>query len=92
MSMNRDGLDLLRRMRRNRATPAVRSLVRETTLSRSDLIQPLFVRAGEGDAEPVESMPGVVRHTVATLVEACRKLEGAGIPAVAIFPCIEGAK
>lgn len=92
MSTNRDGLDLLRRMRRNRATPAVRSLVRETTLSRSDLIQPLFVRAGEGDAEPVESMPGMVRHTVATLVEECRKLEGTGIPAVAIFPCIEGAK
>ena len=92
MSMNRDGLDLLRRMRRNRATPAVRSLVRETTLSRSDLIQPLFVRAGEGATEPVESMPGVVRHTVATLVEACRKLEGAGILAVAIFPCIEGVK
>ena len=92
MSTNRDGLDLLRRMRRNRATPAVRSLVRETTLNRSDLIQPLFVRAGEGDAEPVESMPGVVRHTVATLVEECRQLEGTGIPAVAIFPCIEGAK
>ena len=92
MSTNRDGLDLLRRMRRNRATPAVRSLVRETILSRADLIQPLFVRAGEGDAEPVGSMPGVVRHTVATLVEECRKLEENGIPAVAIFPCIEGSK
>ncbi len=92
MSMTRSGLDLLRRMRRNRATPAVRSLVRETVLRPEDLIQPLFVRAGEGVSEPVESMPGVVRHTVESLVETCRHLEQVGIRAMAIFPCIEGSK
>jgi porphobilinogen synthase len=82
-------LDLLRRMRRNRTIPSVRTLVRETTLRPEDLIQPLFVKAGEGAPEPVESMPGVVRHTVATLAEECRRINDLGIHAVAIFPCIE---
>jgi porphobilinogen synthase len=83
------GTDLARRMRRNRATPSIRSLVRETTLRPENLIQPLFVRAGEGYPEPVDSMPGVVRHTVATLTEECRKIASLGIPAVALFPRIE---
>jgi porphobilinogen synthase len=83
--------DLLRRMRRNRVIPAIRSLVKETVLRREDLIQPLFVHAGSG-VEAVDSMPGVVRHTVESLVEECRKIEGLGIPAVALFPCIEKSK
>jgi porphobilinogen synthase len=45
--------------------------------------------AGEGAPEPVDSMPGVVRHTVATLSEECRRISDLGIHAVAIFPCIE---
>ena len=92
MTFSPDGLGLLRRMRRNRNTPAVRSLVRETSLNRADLIQPLFVRAGEGDPVQVDSMPGVLRHTVDTLAEECRRLEGNGIPAVAIFPSIAKAE
>ena len=82
-------LEILRRMRRNRATPSTRSLVRETFLCPEDLIQPLFVKAGEGAPEPVDTMPGVVRHTVKTLAEECRRISALGIPAVAIFPCIE---
>jgi len=85
------GVDLVRRMRRNRATSSIRSLVRETILRPEDLIQPLFVRSGEGAPEAVASMPGVARHTVATLVEECRKVADLGIPAVALFPCIESA-
>ena len=82
---------LLRRMRRNRATPSVRALMRETVLRVEDLIQPLLVRAGEGDPELVASMPGVVRHTVSSLAEECRKVADLGIPAVALFPKIESA-
>ena len=92
MSSDYHSVDLLRRMRRNRSTPALRSLVRETVLHRQDLVQPLFVRSGDGDSEAVESMPGVVRHSVPSLVEECRKLEDLGIPAVAFFPCIEKSK
>jgi porphobilinogen synthase len=79
-------------MRRNRVTPALRALIRETVMTRGDLIQPLFIQEGEGAPEPVESMPGVMRHTVLTLTEECRKIEGAGISAIALFPCIEKSK
>jgi len=85
------GVDLARRMRRNRVTPSIRSLVRETVLRPEDLIQPLFVTSGAGEPEPVASMPGVVRHTLATLPEECRRVADLGIPAVAIFPRIEDA-
>ena len=78
-------------MRRNRATPSIRALVRETVLRPEDLIQPLFVRAGEGDPEPVSSMPGVVRHTVESLAKECLKVANLGIPAVALFPRIDPA-
>ena len=76
-------------MRRNRSTTSIRSLVREAVLRPEDLIQPLFVKAGDGEPEPVDSMPGVVRHTLTTLVKECRRISTLGIPAVAIFPCIE---
>jgi porphobilinogen synthase len=66
-------------------------MVRETVLRAEDLIQPLFVKAGEGQSEPVESMPGVMRHTLATLVEECKRVVGLGIPAVALFPCVESS-
>ena len=51
-----------------------------------DLIYPLFVKEGEGNPEPVQSMPGVVRHTVKGLVAECREAVAAGIQAVAMFP------
>ena len=57
------------RLRRLRRTPALRGLVRETSLSPADLIQPLFVTAGTDLREPVESMPGVNRFSITALVE-----------------------
>jgi len=87
-----EGLGLLRRMRRNRRTPALRAMVREKEIRKEDLIQPLFVRAGNGDPEPVGSMPGMVRHAVGSLVEECLRIEGLGITAVALFPCIDAAQ
>jgi porphobilinogen synthase len=77
-------------MRRNRSSVAIRALVRETKITAEDLIQPLFVL--DGESEPVTSMPGVQRHSVASLVEECGKCAAAGIRAVAIFPCIEAAR
>lgn len=82
-------LDLSRRMRRNRSSAAIRALVRETTLTAADLIQPLFVKAG--DPEAVQSMPGVRRHSIASLLEECRKCQEAGLQAGAVFPCIDPA-
>jgi len=73
------------RLRRLRRTPALRGLVRETSLSPADLIQPLFVTAGTDLREPVESMPGVNRFSIAAMVEEAGEIAGAGIPAVLLF-------
>lgn len=73
------------RLRRLRRTPALRALVRETTLSPGDLVQPLFVKQGAASAEPVEGMPGIERLPVERLVERAGRVEAAGIPAVLLF-------
>lgn len=74
------------RLRRTRATPALRALVREDRLSVDDLIWPLFVCDGENTCQPVESMPGVERRSVDLLVEAAREAADLGIPAICLFP------
>jgi porphobilinogen synthase len=63
----------------------LRSLVRETELSASHLIQPLFVTAGEGVREPVESMPGVQRLSISELVAEAGEVAAAGVRAVLLF-------
>jgi len=73
------------RLRRLRRTPALRGLVRETSLSAADLIHPLFVTAGTDLREPVESMPGISRFSIQALVEEAGEIAGAGIPAVLLF-------
>jgi porphobilinogen synthase len=83
-------LELTHRMRRLRRTDAIRRLVRETTLLKSDLIYPLFVH-GESEAVEVASMPGVMRHSIDSLVRECEAAAALGISAVAIFPSIEAS-
>ena len=72
-----------RRMRRDAFS---RRLMRETVLSASDLIYPLFVIEGDRRRESVASMPGVERLSVDVLLEECRTAYELGIPAVALFP------
>lgn len=74
-----------RRLRRNRYEPAMRRMVRETSLSPDDLIQPLFVKAGLDEPEPIESMPGQYQHTVNSLLEEVQRCEDAGLPGVILF-------
>ncbi|MBY5988844.1 porphobilinogen synthase [Roseovarius atlanticus] len=74
------------RLRRTRATPAIRALVAQNTLTPADLIWPVFVRDGDGVEEPVPSMPGVLRRSVDRVVEAAREAHGLGIPAICLFP------
>ncbi|MGB2852122.1 MAG: porphobilinogen synthase [Solirubrobacterales bacterium] len=73
------------RMRRLRRTGVLREMVRETTLRPADLIQPLFVTAGEGVREPVASMPGIERLSISELVEEAAEVAAAGVPAVLLF-------
>ncbi|MEM7735583.1 MAG: porphobilinogen synthase [Deinococcota bacterium] len=77
--------------RRLRQSAPLRALHEETKLTSDDLIQPLFVIDGNVSPEPVASMPGVVRHTVRSLVDACHKLADVGVPAVALFPYIDAS-
>ena len=79
-------LDLPRRPRRNRRNPAIRSMVRETSLSPANLVMPCFVKEGRGESEPIGSMPGCHRHSLDRLVEAAREWHSLGIPAIALFP------
>ncbi|MGH9071176.1 MAG: porphobilinogen synthase [Acidimicrobiales bacterium] len=74
-----------RRMRRLRRSPALRRLVAESRLTVDDLVAPLFVREGIDEPRPVESLPGVVQHTVESLVVEGRRLARLGIPALVLF-------
>jgi porphobilinogen synthase len=73
------------RLRRLRRTSGIRQMVRETRLTPSDLIQPLFVRHGGGASTPIESMPGQSHHGIDGLVETAAGMHAAGIPAVLLF-------
>ena len=79
------------RMRRNRMKAFSRRMLAEHRLSVDDLIWPLFVIEGEDKAEPVASMPGVLRHSIDRLVTQAREAEALGIPAIAVFPSIDPA-
>ena len=73
------------RMRRLRRSESLRRMVRETRLSRDDLILPLFVVEGSGVREPVASMPGVFRFSVDLLVSEAKRVRDAGVPGVILF-------
>ena len=77
------------RLRRNRRSPALRALVRETTLTVDDLIWPVFLMKGENETYDIPSMPGVKRMTTDLVVKAARKAHDLGIPAICLFPYIE---
>jgi porphobilinogen synthase len=74
------------RLRRTRATPWSRAMVRENTLTPADLIWPLFVTSGEGVEEPIATLPGVSRWSVDGIVERAAEAISLGIPCVALFP------
>jgi porphobilinogen synthase len=59
--------------------------VAETRLSVDDLIAPLFVREGVTEPQPIVSLPGVVQHSRASLVDEVRALRDLGVPAVVLF-------
>jgi porphobilinogen synthase len=73
------------RLRRLRRTKPLRELVRETRLSPEQLVQPLFVTAGEGVREPIESMPGIERLSISELVAEATEIAAAGVRAVLLF-------
>jgi len=76
---------LIQRPRRLRRTPALRRMVRETTLSVDHLIAPLFVAAGSGIVRPIRSMPGHAQLSVDQLDLEISEIAELQIPAVLLF-------
>ncbi len=77
-----------KRMRRLRRNDFSRRLVRESSLSPSDFIYPVFVLEGENRVEEVKSMPGVIRQSLDRLLHQAEQCLELGIPAMALFPVI----
>jgi porphobilinogen synthase len=73
------------RLRRLRASRALRGLVRETRLAAEDFVYPMFVAHGIDRREPIEAMPGVDRLSIAHAVTEAREAAELGIPAVLLF-------
>ncbi|MGZ8744730.1 MAG: porphobilinogen synthase [Nocardioides sp.] len=73
------------RPRRLRGTPALRRLVAETRLHPADLVLPVFVREGASAPVPVSTMPGVVQHTLDSLVGAAEAVRDAGLGGLMVF-------
>jgi porphobilinogen synthase len=78
-------LDLTRRLRRLRRSPAIRALVRETRLSPDVFVYPLFIREGEGIRQEVPSMPGVFQFSVDEAVREAAAARADGVNAVLLF-------
>ena len=74
-----------KRLRRLRYNPLVRDMVRETILTKNDLIYPLFVVPGENVKNPVKSMPGVFQLSIDNLIKECEEVSALGIPAIILF-------
>ena len=73
------------RLRRTRRTGGLRGLVRETELSLSDFIYPIFVIAGEDVKNPIPSMPGIFQLSINHAVEEAKRAYSLGIPGVLLF-------
>ena len=73
------------RLRRLRATRALRGLVRETRLDAADFVYPMFVAHGVDRREPIPAMPGVDHLSIAHAVQEAGEAAALGIPAVLMF-------
>ena len=79
-----------KRMRRMRRDDFSRRLMRENRLTTDDLIYPVFVLDGSNRTETVASMPGVERQSIDKLLITAEQCVQLGIPAMALFPVIDG--
>ncbi|MBF5081800.1 porphobilinogen synthase [Quadrisphaera sp. INWT6] len=73
------------RPRRLRSTPALRSLTAQEHLAPQRLVLPVFVKEGLSAPSPMQSMPGVVQHSLGSLVEAAHEAVEAGVGGIMVF-------
>ena len=79
-------------MRRIRKSSALRKMLAETTLSKADLIQPIFIKEDLEGREAIKSMPGINRLGLDILNEEIEKIIDLGIKSIAVFPVINEEK
>ncbi len=75
----------MKRFRRLRSIEAIRNLVRETKVSKSELIYPIFIEEGENIKKPVESMPGIFRYSIDRADELLEEIIDSSISGLLIF-------
>ena len=75
----------IQRPRRLRRGEVLRRMVRETEISPSDLIDPLFICPGKGVRDPIQAMPGCCRLSVDEAVAEAQEAVSLGVPAVILF-------
>ena len=80
---------MLERPRRNRATEAIRSMIRETRLDLSNLIYPLFVVDGSGKKEEIGSLPGIFRLSEDQVLKEVEQSMKLGLRSFVLFPAVE---
>jgi porphobilinogen synthase len=73
------------RLRRLRATPALRAMTRETTLDAADLVAPLFVAHGDTPRREIASMPGHAQLSVKEAAREAKALAALGVGGVILF-------
>ncbi len=83
---------MMHRPRRNRSTAAIRDMVRETSVSLSHLIYPLFVYEGGGAPVPIVSMPGIFRWSQEGIMAEIAECVELGIQHFVLFPAFPESK
>ncbi len=83
---------MLKRPRRNRKTPAIRSLLQETVLLPQDLVVPFFLLEGTNKKEEIHSLPHVYRLSADLILKEAEKLHRKGIQAIELFAVIDPQK
>jgi len=76
---------MFKRFRRLRINPAIREMVRETSVAASDFIYPLFIVEGKGVKKEINSMPGVFQMSLDEILKECEIVRNLGIKAVILF-------
>jgi porphobilinogen synthase len=77
------------RPRRLRQSESWRAMVRETELSVSDFVYPMFIVPGTQVRHPVSSMPGVAQFSVDEIIHEARKVAASGVRAIILFSAPE---
>ena len=73
------------RLRRLRVSEQMRSLVKETSVKKSDLVYPIFVIEGENIKNPIDSMPGIFQFSIDRLGEEMERVQKSGVSSVLLF-------